>query len=313
MIRTFSLAATAAFFAMPALACDGFAVHEPYARSSTMMSQSGAAFMALHNHGSADCRIVGARSDIAQRTELHTHIADSNGVMRMVEVEDGFLIPAGGEVLLQRGGDHVMFMGLSRPMEQGAPIAVTLIFEDGSEFELTVPVDNERQPDQQGAMGDHAGHGQMAGQGEQSHAAMQGHEGHGMQGAMSMPVDQAGMDDDTAIRAVMMAQFDRPEAPLTVAPVVLQGDTAMAGWAQEGRGGRALLRRGETGWYVAMCAGEQLLDEHVLMHNGIHEGAATLIAAMRDAEAGGAGDTALFNSFTDLLVFEQGEGHAHGH
>ena len=302
MIRTFSLAATAAFLAMPALACDGFAVHDPYARSSTMMSQSGAAFMVLHNHGSVDCRVTGARSDIAMRTELHTHIADANGVMRMVEVEDGVLIPAGGEILLQRGGDHMMFMGLSRPMEQGTPIAVTLIFEDGSEFELTVPVDNDRQPMQQNAMGAQSGHGQM-----------EGHEGHGMQGAMSMPVDQAGMDDDTAIRAVMMAQFDRPEAPLTVAPVVLQGDTAMAGWAQEGRGGRALLRRGETGWYIAMCAGEQLLDEHVLMHNGQHEGAATLIAAMREAEAAGAGNTALFNSFADLLVFEQGEGHGHGH
>ena len=164
MIRTFSLAAAAALLALPALACDGFAVHDPYARTSTMMSQSGAAFMVLHNHGSTDCRVTSARSDIAQRTELHTHIADSNGVMRMVEVEDGFLIPAGGEVLLQRGGDHVMFMGLTRPMEQGTPIELTLVFEDGSESTLTVPVDNDRQPMQQPAMGGHAGHGQMHGQ-----------------------------------------------------------------------------------------------------------------------------------------------------
>lgn len=170
MIRTFALAAAAAFLAVPALACEGFEAHDAYARSSTMMSQSGAAFMVLHNHGTADCRVVGARSDISERTELHTHIADANGVMRMVEVAEGFPIPAGGEVLLVRGGHHVMFMGLNRPMEQGSEFALTLIFEDGSEVTLNVPVDNERQPGQQGAaaggqMGQAAGHGHGHGHG----------------------------------------------------------------------------------------------------------------------------------------------------
>lgn len=174
MIRTLSLAATAALFAIPAFACEGFGVHDAYARSSTMMSQSGAAFMVLHNHGTTDCRVVGARSDISERTELHTHIADANGVMRMVEVEDGFPIPAGGEVLLVRGGHHVMFMGLNRPMEQGSEFALTLIFEDGSEYALTVPVDNQRQPGQQGA----AAGGQMGQAAGMGHGHGHGH-GHG--------------------------------------------------------------------------------------------------------------------------------------
>lgn len=152
MIRTISLAAAAALFAMPALACDGFAVHDAYARSSTMMSQSGAAFMVLHNHGTADCRIVAARSDAARRTELHTHIADANGVMQMRQVE-GFDIPADGEHLLQRGSDHVMLMGLNAPLEQGATFELTFVFEDGSEFTTTVPVDNERMPMQGMPMG----------------------------------------------------------------------------------------------------------------------------------------------------------------
>lgn len=322
MFRTLSLAAFGVTFALPALACDGFGAHDPYARSSTMMSTSGAAFMVLHNHGTTDCRVVSARSDISERTELHTHIADANGVMRMVELEDGFPLPAGGEVLLQRGGNHVMFLGLNRPMEQGSVISVTLVFEDGAEATIDVPVDNQRQPGQQGSHGDHgamqhgtmqhgaAGHGDHAAAG---HGAMSQPAGHG-HGGMSMPVDQAGMADEDAIRAVMMAQFDRPEAPLTVAPVVIQGDSAMAGWAQDGRGGRALLRRGETGWTITICAGAQLLDEQVLMNDGgLHHGAATLIAAMRQAETGVTGASALFDSFTDFLVFGPGHGHGHTH
>lgn len=161
MFRKLSLAAVAALVAMPALACDGFMVDDAFARTSTMMSVSGAAFMVLHNQGSTDCRVVGARSDVAERTELHTHIADANGVMRMVEVEDGFPVPAGSEHTLGRGGDHVMFLGLNRSLAQGDTVHLTLVFEDGSEFALDVPVDNERMPGMGGRM---QGHGAMHGQ-----------------------------------------------------------------------------------------------------------------------------------------------------
>lgn len=156
MFRTFSLTAAAALLAMPAFACDGFEAHDAYARSSTSMSQSGAVFMMMHNHGDADCRLTAARSDVAQRVELHTHLTDDNGVMRMVEVEEGFALPAGGEHALARGGDHVMLMGLHDALEQGESLTLTLVFEDGSETELEVPVDNQRMP-ASGSMG----HGTM--------------------------------------------------------------------------------------------------------------------------------------------------------
>lgn len=165
MFRTLPLAAAAALFALPAVACEGFMIHDAYARTSTMRSISGAAFMTMHNNGGADCRVVAARSDISARTELHTHIADANGVMQMREVE-GFDVPAGGEHALQRGADHVMFIGLNGAMEQGMTFPLTLVFADGSEFVTEVTVDNERQPMQgqmQGQMQGHM-HGQMQGQ-----------------------------------------------------------------------------------------------------------------------------------------------------
>lgn len=149
MFRTFTAASVAALFALPALACDGFEAHDAYARTSTAMSQSGAAFMVLHNHGDTDCHITGVRSDISARTELHTHIEDAQGVMRMVEVEEGFLIPADGEHILQRGGDHVMFMGLNRTLAQGDVVEVTFVFADGTESSVAVTVDLERQPQAQ--------------------------------------------------------------------------------------------------------------------------------------------------------------------
>lgn len=138
-----------------------------FARSSTMMSQSGAAFMVIHNDGAADDRLVAARADFAARVELHTHVDAGGGVMRMVEVEEGFAIPAGGSHALARGGDHVMFLGLAVPFEQGAHLPLTLVFERAGEMTIELPV--EIGAGQAGQAG-HGGHG-ASGHGMGSHGS----------------------------------------------------------------------------------------------------------------------------------------------
>ena len=49
--------------------------------------------------------------------------------------------------MLQRGGDHVMLMGLNQSPAQGDEITITLVFETAGEIEVTVPVDLERKPE----------------------------------------------------------------------------------------------------------------------------------------------------------------------
>lgn len=160
-LKTTLLAGAAALsFALPAFA-DGIMIHDPYARASAMMSQSGAAFMEIMNQTDMDDRLIEARSDVAQRVELHTHLEDDNGVMRMVEVEEGFAIPAGGSHALARGGDHVMFLGLNAPFVHGEEIEVTLVFEQAGEMTVTIPIDLERNPMRGGGMG--LGNGNMGG------------------------------------------------------------------------------------------------------------------------------------------------------
>ena len=122
-------------------AADGIEIHAPFALISPA-GQSGAAFMRIENTGPADDRLIAARADIAERVELHTHLIDDIGTMRMMEVEEGFPIPAGGSYLLERGGDHVMFLGLREAPEPGAEIPLTLVFESGAELTLQVPVES---------------------------------------------------------------------------------------------------------------------------------------------------------------------------
>lgn len=157
-VRSTLLAAGLALAAaLPATAEDAIAVMDPYARSSGMMANSGAAFMMIENRSGTDDRLVGASSDVAEKTELHTHKEDEMGVMRMIHVEEGFEIPAGGTLMMARGGHHVMFLGLSEPMEQGDTVTLTLEFEEAGEVTVEVPVDLERQP--RHGMGHGAGHG----------------------------------------------------------------------------------------------------------------------------------------------------------
>jgi len=119
-------------------------VDDAYARASNKMA--GAAFMAVMNHTGVDDRLISVSSEIAKRTELHTHMDMGDGVMKMSHVEDGFAIAAGETHMLQRGGDHVMFMGLTQELKQGDSISLTLTFEKAGEIVVEVPVDLERKP-----------------------------------------------------------------------------------------------------------------------------------------------------------------------
>lgn len=146
-IKTTLFTAVAAALISTAAFAEGIMIKDPYARSSGANAVSGAAFMGIMNHTDAADRLIAARSDVAARVELHTHLMDANGVMRMVEVEDGIPVPAQGMAMLQRGGDHVMLMGLNQPLAQGDEITITLVFETAGEIEVTVPVDLERKPE----------------------------------------------------------------------------------------------------------------------------------------------------------------------
>jgi hypothetical protein len=148
------LGATALVLAMPAFALPAFAeitIEGAYARVSTAMSKSGAAFMVVHNSGAEDDQMIDAKAEISDRVELHTHKADANGVMQMLHVPEGFTIPAGGMHELKRGADHVMFLGLKNTLSHGDVVHVTLTFEKAGDIEIDIPVDLEKDAAAMGA------------------------------------------------------------------------------------------------------------------------------------------------------------------
>lgn len=141
-------------------------------------------------------------------------------------------------------------------------------------------------------------------------------------GAMSMTdMDMPGMqmdeDAQSAVPATLKTMFERADKPLTVAPVVVQGNWAIAGWRQDGRGGRVLLKRGHQGFRIYLCSGDDILDPAVLRTFGLSlDDASTLAANLKNAE--GAFDPkvrALFASFegTVVIASDTESDNRHGH
>ena len=137
------LAATAASIISSAVLAGDIMIHDSYARVSSKSAKSGAAFMAIHNHSSESDVLISVASTVAKKVELHTH-KEVDGVMKMIKLENGILIPGMGHHALKRGSDHVMFMGLTQSLQHGDEIAVILIFERAGSVKLTIPVDLER-------------------------------------------------------------------------------------------------------------------------------------------------------------------------
>lgn len=109
--------------------------------------------------------------------------------------------------------------------------------------------------------------------------------------------------DADAIRHVLMATFDKPEARLTVEPVVVRADHALAGWSQGERGGRAMLVRHHGQWQVVMCSGDGLKDAALLREAGVAPADATaLVQALAAAEAAlPSAHRARFSTFDGVL------------
>lgn|GEM_PF-462633 len=309
---TFAALAAAVALSLPALAQDhpdGMHVHDVFARSMGGMGASGAVFFMMHNNTETDDRLLSARADVAERVELHTHKEDANGVMQMLPIDGGVALPAGEMHEFARGGDHVMLMGLTRELKDGDTFPLTLTFEQAGAITVEAVVDNARKPgegmmEHSGHGDDHSSHGMEEGdasgampQDHDTHAA-HGHAGHDM----ALSVDQTGMTDGDAVVAVMKAQFDTPENPLTVAPVVVDGDHALASWEQGETGGRALLRKGRMGWEIVLCGGEDLRMPAFLDGHGVPAAEKLLSVFTAEEDRLGPEKVALYSSFEGVVM-----------
>jgi len=114
---------------------------------------NGAAFLSIANQGKTADQLISfsIEPQIAKRGELHT-MKHENGLMTMREVP-GFALTPGKTMALKPGGDHLMLIGIQKPLEVGQKISATLIFEKAGKVDVIFTVEPPPAP-----MGGHRHH-----------------------------------------------------------------------------------------------------------------------------------------------------------
>lgn len=124
--------------ATPVPAGDAVTIADAWVKSAE--EGMSAAFGELSNTSDHDVTVVAATTAASDAIELHETVENESGQMVMREIEGGFVIPAGGRLTLEPGGDHIMLMGLTAPLKAGEEVTFTLTFADDSTYGFTAPV-----------------------------------------------------------------------------------------------------------------------------------------------------------------------------
>ena len=89
---------------------------------------NSAAYVSITNNSIHPDRLVKVTSGLSKKTELHT-MKMENDVVKMRKITDGIVIGAMKTINLAPGGDHIMLIGLTAPLNLGEQYQIKLHFE----------------------------------------------------------------------------------------------------------------------------------------------------------------------------------------
>lgn len=123
-----------------------------FSRATLPNAPVGAGYLTITNKGTADDTLVSATSPVAGMTQIHQMKMEGD-VMKMSEIGEGLVIPAGATVTLAPGGFHIMFMQLKEALVEGSKVPLTLTFATAGtvDVELAVGAINADAPACEGA------------------------------------------------------------------------------------------------------------------------------------------------------------------
>ncbi len=132
-----------AFIALPATAqqyqVGDIEILHPWTRATPKGIKVGSGYLYIINHSSTPDRLVSISTNGVQTTEIHS-MAVVNDIMKMEKMHNGIEIPGNGEITLKPGGNHIMFMGLTKPFKLGDKISATLTFEKAGTVDIDFSV-----------------------------------------------------------------------------------------------------------------------------------------------------------------------------
>lgn len=110
-------------------------IDHPFIYETPPVAPVAGGYLTIKNTGKTDDRLIAVKATFANMIQIHDMRVE-NDVMRMQELVDGIAIPAGESITLKRGGKHIMFMQLQKPMQADREYAATLVFEKAGEIKV---------------------------------------------------------------------------------------------------------------------------------------------------------------------------------
>lgn len=133
------LAASASLSMAASAGANDIIVERPWARASIGTNRPSAAYLTLRNAGKEPVTLTAIETPVAMVSEVHRTETDNRGVSTMTAAGEITIAPE-ESVSLEPGGLHAMLMQLRQPMMEGETLPVTLIFSDGGQIDVAVPI-----------------------------------------------------------------------------------------------------------------------------------------------------------------------------
>ena len=95
-------------------------------------------YLDLHNAGASADELVGARTSVAERVEIHTTSTDGTTVR--MRTQPALQLPVGGSIEMHSGGTHLMLIGLRQALRAGTHFKLTLLFAHAAARDAEVTV-----------------------------------------------------------------------------------------------------------------------------------------------------------------------------
>jgi copper(I)-binding protein len=128
-----------------------FAATGAWSRPTPGAATSGVVYLIVTSDRADEIRGVDVPASVADHAEMHTtsiddggglhdHSADDGSGLATMEELDAVPIAAGGSVVFEPGGNHIMLIDLVEPLRRGESFPVTIRFASGRELDVDVAI-----------------------------------------------------------------------------------------------------------------------------------------------------------------------------
>ena len=115
-------------------------IHHTWSAPAPATAPVAAGFVEITNSGKTDDTLLKVTAEVSGKSQLH-EMSMQGDVMKMAEMKDGIVIPAGQTVVLKPMGLHIMFLELKAHPKPGDHFKGTLTFKNAGAVDVDFVVE----------------------------------------------------------------------------------------------------------------------------------------------------------------------------